>query len=1414
MAKEFEIWAEKYRPSKVDDLIDQEHVKERVKIFLKEKNLPHMLFAGLPGTGKCVERGTLIFTSDGLKRVEEVKEGQKVLSLDPDGNFSFHTVKGIIEREDKIYSIETSSGYKVGVTFEHPFLVLENGLPKWKSVSELKEGDFIATIREFNLENEEPLDFSKIENLFVKVKKEVEVNVEDFFDGKKGEILKILVNTPLTLEEICKKGNIKEGTAREMLRQLKNDGIVSKENGRYVLRKRKIATKILPFKYATNLSKDEIEAISLKTKNGFSRWIKFFEDDEDFYEWLGYVLSEGHIENSRIMFYNKNKILLNRFAYLTKKLFGLDVEMYEDRIRVRCGKTLTKILSTLFDVYIGKKKSYNIKVPTRLFTAKKEKVARFIRAYFDGDGSFYDNYIEIASNSKEMLLGIKILLLKFGITSQVHKRKLLISGSEEVKKFAKEIGSLRKEFILTTKIENTNKDVLPFAMESVRYVMDMLGFTYKDLVARKKELGCLFEKGRGSYKKVKKIYARLLEKSREKIAKLMEVLDELEIITSLDKTQLEKDVEEILNMLRDIRLRREIEKLVKIRYDRFLEYFQRKRKPSFSSFIKITKALIYLKKIDEETYSRIRRMSFVLEVLKKTFRLLNISYNSICKDRAATLAYDLREGVTSLKTVLFLIDIAKKLKKKITEIITNEKLITILELLDFLVKAEIFWDRVKKIEEKGYEKVYDLEIEGSHNFVGNGLVLHNTTLALIIAKELYGEQWKANVLELNASVSKDTPILVKINGEIKRTNFEELDRIYFRGNETYKDVNNLEVLTVDNNFKIKWEKVSKIIRHKVDKILRIKFEGGGELKLTGNHSVMVLDEDGLKPKSASELKEGDYIISFVCNLETNLSANRTIFKPKNSFYAFGLFTAEGCVGFKGNTSGQVIYTFSSNEANLISEIKNFAKDLGISVHERLIGSGFNRKKLSAVHLRLLSTDLARFMKENFYDGKSFVASSKRVPSFVFHSAIKERTNYLKGLADGDGCGEWNKVVRISSVSKDLLIDVCWLARISGIEASVFKEEVRLIWKGPMKWKKSELLPAEIIIKLLKSIEKKIGGNWRYKLRHQLYEKKKRVSKKVLKEILEMIDKKNLNKKERSIIEFLEKLASSDIYVLKIKKIEIIDYDGYVYDVSVPNNEMFFAGNIPILLHNSDERGIDVIRGKVKEFARTKAIGEVPFKLIIMDEADALTQEAQQALRRMMEDFAGVTRFILCCNYSSKIIEPIQSRCAVFRFKTLPENAQKEFIQRIVKGEKLQIDEEAIQAVLSIAEGDLRKVANLLQTAAAISKKITAEIVYDVASRAKPKEVEEMLNLALKGDAQSFQKARELLHKKLIVEGLAGEDLIKEIYRQALKLNIPDEKKIELIEKIGEYEFRISEGGDALIQLTALLAQIALIGKKK
>jgi replication factor C small subunit len=246
------------------------------------------------------------------------------------------------------------------------------------------------------------------------------------------------------------------------------------------------------------------------------------------------------------------------------------------------------------------------------------------------------------------------------------------------------------------------------------------------------------------------------------------------------------------------------------------------------------------------------------------------------------------------------------------------------------------------------------------------------------------------------------------------------------------------------------------------------------------------------------------------------------------------------------------------------------------------------------------------------------------------------------------------------------------------------------------------------------------------------------------------------------------------------------------------------------LNASDTRGIDTIRGQVKDFARTKSLSDVGYRMIILDESDALTPEAQQALRRTMENFTNVSRFCLICNYSSKIIEPIQSRCAVFRFKTLAEADIKKFIERIVEGEKIKIADDAVNAIIYLSEGDLRKVANLLQTSAALKEKITEDVVYDVASKAKPEDVKEMVELALKG---KFMDARKKLQELILRQGLAGTDIIAEIHRQIYSLDIPEETKVELISKCGDYEFRLSEGGNDLIQLESLLAQFLLFSKK-
>jgi len=245
------------------------------------------------------------------------------------------------------------------------------------------------------------------------------------------------------------------------------------------------------------------------------------------------------------------------------------------------------------------------------------------------------------------------------------------------------------------------------------------------------------------------------------------------------------------------------------------------------------------------------------------------------------------------------------------------------------------------------------------------------------------------------------------------------------------------------------------------------------------------------------------------------------------------------------------------------------------------------------------------------------------------------------------------------------------------------------------------------------------------------------------------------------------------------------------------------------LNASDERGIDVIRNKVKDFARTIPMGENRFKIIYLDEADSLTSDAQQALRRMMESYSNTCRFILACNWSSKIIPPIQSRTAIFRFLPIPKSEIKEYLKRIAKNEKIAVEEDALNAIIYLSEGDMRKAINILQMAAISDKKITKDVVYSVTSTADPNAVKTMLESAIDG---KFIEAREKLREIMIEQGLSGEDIIKEIHRQVFDLSISDEKKVELIEKIGEYEFRLTEGSNALIQLEALLAQFSLIGK--
>ena len=247
------------------------------------------------------------------------------------------------------------------------------------------------------------------------------------------------------------------------------------------------------------------------------------------------------------------------------------------------------------------------------------------------------------------------------------------------------------------------------------------------------------------------------------------------------------------------------------------------------------------------------------------------------------------------------------------------------------------------------------------------------------------------------------------------------------------------------------------------------------------------------------------------------------------------------------------------------------------------------------------------------------------------------------------------------------------------------------------------------------------------------------------------------------------------------------------------------------LNASDERGIQIVREKVKNFARTKSLGNVPFKIIFLDEADALTPEAQQALRRTMENYSAGCRFILSCNYSSKVIDPIQSRCVVFRFKLLEKKDVEKVIRRIEENEKLTIPPEAIDLLYEGSEGDCRKCINILQSTASISPIISKELVQTILASTKPRDIKIVLDYALSGD---FHSSREKLLDIMLRDSVSGQDIIKAVQKEIWTLQIEPEIKVKLTEKTGEAEFRIVEGSDPFIQLQSLIASFVLAGLGK
>ncbi|XP_076134029.1 replication factor C subunit 4 [Alosa pseudoharengus] len=248
------------------------------------------------------------------------------------------------------------------------------------------------------------------------------------------------------------------------------------------------------------------------------------------------------------------------------------------------------------------------------------------------------------------------------------------------------------------------------------------------------------------------------------------------------------------------------------------------------------------------------------------------------------------------------------------------------------------------------------------------------------------------------------------------------------------------------------------------------------------------------------------------------------------------------------------------------------------------------------------------------------------------------------------------------------------------------------------------------------------------------------------------------------------------------------------------------------LNASDERGIQVVREKVKRFSQLTAAGSrsdgkpcPPFKIIILDEADSMTNAAQAALRRTMEKEARTTRFCLICNYVSRIIEPLTSRCSKFRFKPLANAIQEERILEICKKENLNYSKQGIDELVRVSEGDLRKAITYLQCAARLNgdTEITESTILEIAGVVPPNVIDNLLQICHKGTFDKMQ----IEVKNMIDDGYAATQILNQLHDRIIEGHLSDKQKSVIAEKMAEVDKCLADGADEYLQLISLAAVI-------
>jgi len=1447
-----EVWIEKYRPQTLDEIAGQEGIVERLQSYVDRNDLSHMLFSGPAGIGKCVTGETPVLTSDGLTRIEEAvgdidgfetaDDSPEVLTLTGRSEFEYTSPSHRFSKEtDETVKVKTRDGGEMTTTPEHKFLVVTHEGFEWKPAADLDDGDRIArplraplpeadTELDWVAEMEADRTFVHLDESFAN---QHDIPIEADHVGQKKEIIRAL-RVEQTVEAAAESVDASRKRVQAVNRQM--DG-VDLDSGSQVCS----VSHLRSLGVSGEEIERNVEAIQRVAPVNNARSPPIRPPSElspDLAAFVGLAISEARLEDGRIKFYNTDEELLRRFESGAQSLFGVEPTRGTQNdvpyVEINNG-TLVAYLESCFDLFAGAlSDAEQGPISSKILRGDADSRRAFLRAVFDAEAHVTpQGIVELTQKDGDLITALSYLLSGFGVASRRKRvdkaptngtetereyHTLFISGSEHLNRFQKEIGfsiDAKADRLArnTAKSGNPNHDTIP--------VQNDLDALCESLHLPKSEL-CTETlnpetPGRKNYESD---IETVLEAATERIENTQQVLSELNELESklatADKVQAQW--EQTRQELEPIETRREIGSEIGVGTSRLLEYADGRRRPYANRIQEL---------LDHLGVDDLPQVEELQETLQSHVDSLGVTYERLAGGthmRGPEISNLLEADDHDVRSLSRFSTVASRLESVASEMCSVETLER-LRALESIVESSLYLDEVAATERKQERvRVYDLTVPGSRNYVAGAIptVVHNTTCAQAIARELYGDDWGDHFMELNASDERGIDVVRDRIKNFARTSFGGAEyRIIFldeadalcvppgtevvTGYPSSPEVKPIEEVDADGepipSVDFETNEIQsdegKLVDSGVADFFEVELDDGRTVLASLTHPFFVVGEDGkLVEKELQELSPGDEIADF----RDDIGVSRCEICGD---WTAGRFCSVDCKneGHSREMQGQGNPMHGTEWSDERRE----------KIVEKLSDGRFegeNNPNHGGEFHGVSVWEMDEEAIEQFRDTISRLRSGTPWDEWVVDAdpeAVKERI--------GQSAAEWwadldedRKETLIRKATENCDYPVC---DITGDNNPMRDPEVAQ--------KVSEALqghePTGGNIRHSDELGHLVRSDWEYEVAKALqdagveyeYEPEFELSDSVFHPdfllddtVIEVKGVAELWGQTEKVKEFLETYGDDYTFVV-------------VGDGELPHHEHYDRDEFePALVTDGGLRTVQTTEVRDIEYShRGKAYNismeGTPNFMLANGILTHNTSDAQSALRRTMEQFSNNVRFILSCNYSSQIIDPIQSRCAVFRFSPLSDEAVEQQIRRIAEAEGIELTDDGVDALIYAADGDMRKAINGLQAASVTGEVVDEEGVYAITSTARPEEIIEMVEQALDGD---FTAARSTLDRLLTEEGIAGGDVIDQLHRSVWEFDLGDEAAVRLLDRIGEADYRITEGANERIQLEALLASLA------